>query len=83
METFSTILDYLARGAYGQAADIAAQRLKALERHIYDNNWERAQWVELLEPPSAPLSLCAPGACAAQGQGEAPRRLREAAPKGV
>ena len=53
--TLSTALDLLARKEYGRAADVVAQRYKALERATYDGHWERAQWAELLEPEGSML----------------------------
>ena len=55
METLALVLDSLADGSFGAAADLVAQRLKALERSTWDGHWERAQWVELLEPEGASL----------------------------
>ena len=48
-------LDLLARGENSQAADLAAQRVKAIERSIVDGNWSRAQHLELIDPEGATL----------------------------
>ena len=49
MFTLSVLLDHLARGRTRRAADLAAQRLKAIERAMRDKgNWEAAQYLELL-----------------------------------
>ena len=49
------LLDLLAKSQTGAAADLAAQRVKALERSIVDGGWTRAQHLELLEPEGATL----------------------------
>ena len=49
MFTLSVLLDHLARGRTRRAADLAAQRLKAIERSMRDKgSWEAAQFLELL-----------------------------------
>ena len=49
MFTLSVLLDHLARGRTRRAADLAAQRLKAIERSMRDKgSWEAAQYLELL-----------------------------------
>ena len=53
--TLCRALDLLAVKEYGQAADLIAQRVKALERNMVDNHWDRAQWAELLPPEGTTL----------------------------
>ena len=49
MFTLSVLLDHLARGRTRRAADLAAQRLKAIERSMRDKgSWDAAQFLELL-----------------------------------
>ena len=55
MYTVATALDHLALGRHRQAADLLTQRLKALELASSSGNWERAQFLELLEQDTAPL----------------------------
>jgi hypothetical protein len=55
MQTLCTVLDHLAQGRTGQAADIAMQRLKALEVAAQTGSWDRAAFLELVEPDDAPL----------------------------
>ena len=55
MKVFSKILDLLAAGHPAQAADVVAQRLKALERFTLDGHWRRAQHLELLSPEHGAL----------------------------
>ena len=51
-----SILDYLATGEPLKAADLVAQRMKALELASVDaNNWEKATYLELLEPSHTTL----------------------------
>ena len=51
MKCWATILDLLAEGKGPEAADIASQRLKALERSVHDGNaWRRARYLELVDP---------------------------------
>ena len=50
----------MALGMNREAADIAAQRLKALEKaHSDSGRWDRAQYLELIEPDS--VSMLTPG----------------------
>ena len=55
MQTLCALLDHLALGRTGQAADIAMQRLKALEVAAQTGSWDRAAFLELVEPDDAPL----------------------------
>ena len=49
MFTLCVILDHLARGRTRRAADLAGQRLKAIERSFNDHgSWDSAQFLELL-----------------------------------
>ena len=49
MHTMSVILDHLALGRGSAAADVCAQRLKALELATVTGSWEKAQYVEIVE----------------------------------
>ena len=50
MKTLCVILDHLAEKDSPQAADVAAQRLKALEKSLVDGGrWDRAQFLELID----------------------------------
>ena len=49
MATLCHILDHVAKKRYKTAADVAGQRLKAVEAAIVDSNWDRAQFLELVE----------------------------------
>ena len=55
LKTWCTILDHLARKEFGQAADVAAQRVKAIEKSLLDGGWRRAQYAELIAPDGATL----------------------------
>ena len=55
LHTLSVVLDYLATGQHRKAADVVAQRLKAVEQSVVDSGWERAQFLELLEAPNATM----------------------------
>ena len=55
IRTLAQALDLIASGNSQSAADIIAQRLKALELSISDAGWSRAQFVELLEPEGPTL----------------------------
>eukprot|EP00973_Karenia_brevis_P011721 1585919-Karenia_brevis.AAC.1 len=46
--TLASCMDALLRGNQAGALDILAQRLKALERSIVDQNWNVARWMELI-----------------------------------
>ena len=50
MLTLSTALDHIAKGRRLQAADVLGQRLKAVEAAIVDGSWDRAQFLELVDP---------------------------------
>ncbi|CAK0870625.1 unnamed protein product [Prorocentrum cordatum] len=53
--TLCKALDLLAAKAYGQAADLLAQRLKAVEQATVDGHWGKAGWLELLPPEGTTL----------------------------
>jgi hypothetical protein len=55
IKTWCHLLDCLARGQMQVAADVAGQRLKALERQVVDGAWNRAQFLELIDPEGATL----------------------------
>ena len=56
LKTMATTLDHLARGESGKAADLLAQRIKAIEKSMVDGDqWTRAQFCELIEAESATL----------------------------
>ena len=51
------VLDRLAESESGQAADIVAQRIKALEQSVQDNNtWKKAKYLELVESDETTLA---------------------------
>ncbi len=51
LKYWATVLDLLVQGKVAQVADVACQRVKALEKSIHDgNNWRRARFLELVEP---------------------------------
>jgi hypothetical protein len=56
MSTLCVVLDHLALGRTRQAADTAAQRLKAVEMACADGHWERAQHLELVPADQTPLT---------------------------
>eukprot|EP00435_Cladocopium_sp_Y103_P054677 s172_g17.t2 len=65
----ATLLDLMVRGQGPEAADILAQRIKALEKSVSDGNqWRRARHLELVEPEDVALV----------DQGEEDMMLREA-----
>ena len=55
MHTLAVILDHLALGRSGAAADVVAQRLKALELASTSGSWEKAQYLEIVPPEGASL----------------------------
>lgn len=56
MRTIAGAVDEIARGHPEAAGDILSQRLKALELQLVDNNWQRAQFLELIPQEGAGLS---------------------------
>eukprot|EP00438_Fugacium_kawagutii_P005826 Skav231210 [mRNA] locus=scaffold2958:85828:91822:- [translate_table: standard] len=55
LKTLGGILDHLAEGAPARAADMVAQRIKALERATLEGHWAAAQHLELLPPEGTML----------------------------
>eukprot|EP00971_Amphidinium_carterae_P334199 6469340-Amphidinium_carterae.1 len=55
LRTWSIVLDLLVKHQIGAAADIAAQRLKALEKSAVDGHWDAAELLELVPPEQATL----------------------------
>ena len=53
--TIAKALDLIAMGAQEEAADVLAQRMKALELMVADQSWARAAHIELLPPEGATL----------------------------
>ena len=48
LEALSEIMDQLAAGQFGRAADVATQRCIAMEMAMQDGDWKRAPHLELL-----------------------------------
>ena len=55
LKTLAEVIDKLALGMPSRAADVLAQRVKALERATVDGGWNTAQFLELLPPESSTL----------------------------
>lgn len=55
LKTLGAILDHLARGTPSKAADVVAQRIKAVERASHESHWGSAQFLELLPPENSML----------------------------
>ena len=55
LKTLATILDHLAAQEPAKAADVTAQRIKALERATAEGHWGAAQFLELLPPEGTML----------------------------
>ena len=55
LKTLAEVIDKLALGMPSRAADVLAQRVKALERATVDGGWSTAQFLELLPPESSTL----------------------------
>ncbi len=55
LATLSTILDHLANGRADSAADVAAQRMKAVVQAVNDGHWNNANYAELVEEDSGSL----------------------------
>ncbi len=55
LKTLTKVLDSLARGDPAGAADVVAQRVKALERASHEAHWGTAQYLELLPPENTTL----------------------------
>ena len=48
LDTLSEIMDRMAAGEFGRAADLVTQRFKAVEMALHDGDWTRAAHLELL-----------------------------------
>ena len=55
LKTLGRILDLLAGGFPSKAADVVAQRIKAVERATHEAHWGAAQFLELLPPENSML----------------------------
>ena len=55
LRTICTAIDMLAQLKPAQAADLLAQRVKALQKASVDGHWGSAQFLELLSPEAATL----------------------------
>jgi hypothetical protein len=55
MKTLCTVLDHIALGRSGAAADVLTQRLKAVEMATREGNWNRSGFLELVEEDNASL----------------------------
>ena len=55
LRTLCSVLDLLAGQTPEMAADIVAQRIKAVELAMTDGDWNRAQHLELIAPEGASL----------------------------
>lgn len=55
LRTLMVVLDLLAKNSPGRAADVVAQRVKALERATNDGAWSSAQFLELIPSESSSL----------------------------
>ena len=55
MRTLMVVLDLLAKCSPGRAADVVAQRVKALEKATSDGAWTTAQFLELIPSESSSL----------------------------
>ena len=56
MLTLAKIVDLLAEGKAGAAADVATQRLKSVDKAIREGTWEQARYLELLPTTTAALA---------------------------
>ena len=55
LKTLGRILDLLAGGCPSKAADVVAQRIKAVERATHETHWGAAQFLELIPPENSML----------------------------
>jgi len=53
--TLAEIMDAIARNEPGRAADLAGQRMKAMEQAQLDGHWRRAMFIELIDPAGRTL----------------------------
>ena len=56
LRTLAQGLDFLSLGDIERCADLLSQRMKALEMTVHDQNWARAQFLELIPLESAGLA---------------------------
>ena len=56
LDTLGEIMDRLAVGEFGRAADLVTQRFKAVEMALHDGDWTRATHLELLADPKRLLT---------------------------
>ena len=56
LKCWVSVLDLLAENRGPQAADLACQRIKALEKSVVDGQWRRAKFLELVEQEDLPLT---------------------------
>ena len=56
LKCWVSVLDLLADNLGPQAADLACQRIKALEKSVVDGQWRRAKFLELVEQEDLPLT---------------------------
>ena len=56
LDTLGEIMDRLAVGEFGRAADLVTQRFKAVEMALHDGDWTRATHLELLPDPKRLLA---------------------------
>ena len=56
LDTLGEIMDRLAVGEFGRAADLVTQRFKAVEMALHDGDWTRATHLELLPDPKRLLT---------------------------
>ena len=55
LRTLSLVLDLLATQRPEEAADVVAQRIKAIDKALHDGSWTYAQLLELIPEEGAPL----------------------------
>ena len=56
LDTLGEIMDRVAVGEFGRAADLVTQRFKAVEMALHDGDWTRATHLELLPGPKRLLT---------------------------
>ena len=83
LKTLAQGLDFLSMGEVERCADLISQRLKALEMTVHDQNWARAQYLELIPLETAGLADTEEQRMATKEQVlEAKMRKALSAPKG-
>ena len=55
LRTLCLVLDLLATQKHAEAADVVAQRVKAIDKALTDGGWTRAQFLELIPQEGASL----------------------------